>query len=470
MSRAAAVSDPVAAYLRAQDKPTLVALILEHADEAFLACLELQAARCAPKGPDLRCFRDHLEEILDGMRGWGYRETAGHAENLERFAGTLQDLIADGHPAAAMELAAAAMEGVEARYGDVDDSYGCVGGAARMLRQVHRLACGLAGPDPEALAQWLFRMEMRSDYGLFDGLLPDYRTILSERGLACYRRLAEEVWDHIPPLKPMEEQSGSVGRWRITSIMKALVEDDPEAGLDVLLQDLSTSSRFLEVANHCLAAGWSDRAIQWAEEGLRAFEKPDSRLRAFLADRYLGTEQTLEAVELRWANFQERPDLDSYQAFLAAARKETEAYAQRERALGHLRERFAAAQAGQNRWSRSDLDLLVHIHLYEMAPLEALKAAREGGCQHGTWMTLTECLERSQPEEALRILQEQLDAIVAPTGDEAYRRATGALLRIRDLAARTKRPGAFNATLAQVMATHGRKRNLLARIKKAGLM
>lgn len=387
--------------------------------KVFRAHLELQAARRAPKGPDLRRLRDHLEEILDDMRGWDYRETASHAENLERFARTLQGLITDGHPAAAMALAAEALEGVEARYGEVDDSDGCVGDTAHSLRQVHRLACSLVGPDPEALASWLFRMEMRNDYGLFDGLLSEYRPTLGERGLANYRRLAEEVWDRIPALKPGKEGRNDADRWRITSIMKTLSEGDPEAGLDVLTRDLSDSYRFLEAAEHCLNAGWADRATDWAERGIKAFKEPDACLRAFLADRYLKVGRNPEAVELRWANFQERPELESYQALLVAARKGKDAPAQRERALAYLREHFVKTRAGQTRWNHPDLDLLVRIHLHEKAPLEALWAAREGGCRHTTWMTLAERLESGHPEETLQILQEQIDKIIAPTGDEA---------------------------------------------------
>jgi len=46
--------------------------------------------------------------------------------------------------------------------------------------------------------------------------------------------------------------------------------------------------------------------------------------------------------------------------------------------------------------------------------------------------------------------------------------ATLALLRIGPLAERVWRPGAFAATLARVMAARGRRRNLLARIRRSG--
>jgi uncharacterized Zn finger protein len=206
------------------------------------------------------------------------------------------------------------------------------------------------------------------------------------------------------------------------------------------------------------------------KEGLRSFEDPDCRLRAFLADRYLEAGRIAEALEQRWANFQDRPSLDAYHALLAAASRGKEAPSQRGRALDHLRERFEKGRGEASRWNRPNLDLLVQVHLYEKEPLEGLKAARTGGCHHDTWLVLAERLEESLPQEALRILQEQLDAIIAPTGDEAYRHATATLVRIRNLAERMNQPGAFAATLASVMTTHGRKRNLVARMKKAGLV
>ncbi len=471
MPRNRTKENPIRAYLQRLEKTVLVDLILEHADEAFRDHLELQSARNQPKGPDLARFRKHLRALLDDLDGWDRWTAAEGAEGLSRFAESLQGLIADGHPSGAMELAREALEGLEEVYGNTDDSDGCLGDAAAELRAVHRLACGLAGPEPRVLAEWVYRMEMRSDFGLFDGLLEEYRAVLGEAGLAHIRRLAEQQWDQFPPLGPRKEGPSSLDydRARITSLMKNLTADDANAGLEVRLRDLSSSYRFLEVAEFCLRSGWPDRAVEWAEKGLRAFPVADSRLQDFLAERFAASGRHDEALELRWTIFQARPELDSYQALIASAAKWGGALAARERALSFLQARFETNRNHPNRFQRSDLNLVTRIHLAEKAPLDALKAAQAGGCSQATWMALAQRLEEGHPEAALPILQAQMDALIAPKNDEAYKDAVAVLKRIQALAIRLQKPGAFATSLAQVMTTHGRKRNLVARIQKAGL-
>jgi len=469
MAHASRHSESLCDYLQRLAKPDLVRLILDHADEAFRSHLELQAARHASKGPDLARFRGQLQHVLDDMDGCDPWMAPTGASGLGRFADSLRGLIQDGHLAAAMELAQEALEGLEDVYENVDDSDGELGDAGAELREIHRIACGLAEPDRTRLAEWLFQREMHNDYCLFDGLLNEYRPILGETGLAHYRRLAEAIWDRIPPLAPNQEARDEGDRWHITSIMRSLAAQDPDALLGVHLKDLSSAHRFLEIAEHCLKAGWSERALEWAERGVEAFPKADARLQAFLAERYAKCQRISEAIELRWQLFRDYPELENYQRLLETGKMVGDASVHRDRALAFLRERFTTGKEHPNRFQRTDLDLLTRIHLHEKAPLDALSAARQGGCTHRTWMLLAERLERSHPQEAIQILRDRLDTIIAPMKEDSYCEAVKVLQRIQDLTGRTKQPGVFTATLAQVMTTHGRKRNLVARIKKAGL-
>jgi tetratricopeptide (TPR) repeat protein len=470
MACASRHSESLCDYLQSLAKPDLVRLILDHADEAFRSHLELQAARHASKGPDLARFRGQLQHVLDDMDGCDPWMAPTGASGLGRFADSLRGLIQDGHSAAAMALAEEALDGLEAVYENVDDSDGELADAATELREIHRLACGAAELDRVRLAEWLFRREMHNAYGLFDGLLNEYRPVLGDAGLAHYRRRAEEIWDRIPPLGTGQEAKGSEDRWHITSIMRSLAADDPEALLEVHLRDLSSAYRFLEVAEHCLKAGWPDRALEWAERGAKAFPKSDARLLGFLAERYAKTHLIAEALELRWMLFRDYPELESYQRLLEAGKRAGEASVRREQALAFLRERFATGKGHPNRFQRTDLDLLTRIHLHEKAPMDALSAAREGGCTHGTWMLLAKRLEDHNPHETIQILRDRLETIIAPMKEDSYREAVNVLQRIQALAQQVKQPGVFTAILAQVMTTHGRKRNLVARIKKVGLV
>jgi uncharacterized Zn finger protein len=84
-------------------------------------------------------------------------------------------------------------------------------------------------------------------------------------------------------------------------------------------------------------------------------------------------------------------------------------------------------------------------------------------------MHLAKGLEPKHPGESLKILQEQLETIIAPMKPEAYQAAVAVLGRIRELALRLQQPGLFTTTLALVMTGHARKKNLVSLIRKAGL-
>jgi uncharacterized Zn finger protein len=251
--------------------------------------------------------------------------------------------------------------------------------------------------------------------------------------------------------------------------MLKLTRPDPEAHLAVLERDLSGPMDFLGLAEHCLASGWADWSIAWAEKGLQAFPDKDPSLASFLADRYAEVGRLGEALSLRWALFEARPQVDTYKHLVAVAHRAGETIAWRQRALDLLQDRFEGGRNRTSHWGRQDLDQLVLIHLHEKAALEALAAARKGGCTHGTWMHLAKGLEPMHPGDALKILQEQLDTIIAPMKPEAYRDAVAVLGRIQELALRLQQPGLFTTTLALVMTGHARKKNLVTLIRKAGL-
>ena len=59
-----------------------------------------------------------------------------------------------------------------------------------------------AKPDPEVLAARFFAWEVGGNYAMFYGVVKSYADVLGEKGLAEYRRLAEEEWAKVPTLGP----------------------------------------------------------------------------------------------------------------------------------------------------------------------------------------------------------------------------------------------------------------------------
>jgi uncharacterized Zn finger protein len=367
-----------------------------------------------------------------------------------------------------MELAAAAMEGLEGVWDNVDSSDYYMRSVATDFREIHFEACSKLRPDPRELGAWVFHMEMANNYGTFDNLMDEYRPLLGKQGREQVQRLAFEAWDRVPPVGPGDKQGLDYAQSCLMKFLLTLTSRDPEAHVAVLEKDLSSPTGFLAVAEYCLASGWAERAILWAEKGRHAFPGHEP-LASFLADRHAEGGRVGEALALRWSCFEADPRLDTYKALTALAQRAGEVEVWRQRALGLMQERFERGRNQQSRFLRQDCDQLVLIHLYENSPLEALAAARKGGCAQGNWMLLAEALERKHPEEALKILQEQLDPSIAPMKPEGYREAVAVLGRIQDLAQRLQQPGLFATALALVMTGHARKKNLVALIRKAGL-
>ena len=91
--------------------------------------------------------------------------------------------------------------------------------------EIHHRACQQAKPDGVALAKRLFDWELRSGFDVFFDAVTSYADVLGRKGVAEYRRLAEEHWQKIPALGPGQSDRDQYGnRFRITSIMRALAK------------------------------------------------------------------------------------------------------------------------------------------------------------------------------------------------------------------------------------------------------
>ena len=92
--------------------------------------------------------------------------------------------------------------------------------------------------------------------------------------------------------------------------------------LAIKSRDLSSGYRYLNIAEIWAKARQPDKALEWAERGLKAFpQRPDNRLRDFLAAAYLKRRRNDEALQLTWIQFEERPVLEYYKKLHAVAGK-----------------------------------------------------------------------------------------------------------------------------------------------------
>ena len=470
--KATVTMEDVRSYLAAEDKSTLVELLMEEArtGDRLRQRLLLRAARRGPKGLDLSRYRLAIDNAVDTGGFVEYAEAYDFADGIVTAIDSLEELLSEGYAADVIGLAEYALERVEGAMESVDDSDGHMSGVLERLQDLHLRACKKAKPDPEALAERLFAWELRTHWDTFFGAVERYGGVLGQAGLAVYRRLAEAEWAKVPVLGPRArgQELRSSGRFRITRIMEALEREsgDVEAVVAVKKRDLSSAYAYLQIAETYADADDHDSALEWAERGVKAFpDRTDSRLREFLADAYHRRKRHDDAMSLIWLEFTDSPDVERYKTLKRHGEKSHQWSSWRSKALDFLRHTIAEAKAaprGRPMWPRpTDHSELVRVFLWENKVDAAWQEATTGGCASHLWMELAAKRARTHPEDALPIYQRQIEPTVNQKNDHAYRAAVGLLRQIRALMVRVRREDEFAPYLASVRAENKPKRNFM---------
>jgi uncharacterized Zn finger protein len=473
----------VRAMLLSRDHASLVDSLLAWAKTDDILCerLLLAAAKEAKGGVNLATFRRAIDAAIEIGDFVDYHEMASYARNADEVVDRIEEVLREGHADAAIELSEHALKACERALESMDDSDGYMGGILDRLQEIHLQACEAAKPDPVALARKLFAWEMHSQWEVFLGAAEPYSKVLGTTGMEVYRKLAEAEWAKVPVRPPASGESGTYERhFTITRIMETLARltGDVEALVAVISRDLSFGYSFLQIAQVYQEAGNKDKALAWAEKGLRAFpERTDSRLREFVASEYHRRKRHEEAVGLIWANFLDQPSLETYKELAAHSKKAGSWRTWRDQALAEIRKDVAEAKnraAKQGRFiSRYDYDTghspLVRIFLYEEDVDTAWREANEGGCSAELWLELAKLREKDHPEDSARIYLAQVEPLVSQKNNQAYAQAVALLRKARELMTRMGQKQAFDDQATVIRATHKPKRNFIQLLNKAGL-
>lgn len=459
--------DKVRAYLERQDRDVLARIILEHAedDDRLRERLLILAASESPEGPDLATFRRIIEDAFDPGGPPDPYPDWEDMQRMESVAESIAGLLEKGFAEEAIELSEHALGVAESAMDYYPDGY--MSGVMRDLEELHHAACERARPHPEALARRLFEWELRSPYDTFFEAAETYADVLRERGLAEYRRLAEEEWARISRIGPgQRDPEGYSRRSRITHIMQTLARrsGDVEELVAVKSRDLSHSYAYLEIAEIYRRAGRHDEALEWAERGVQDFPDPDPRLREFLAAEYRRRNRPRDAMEVIWEEFAQRPHFDNYRKLKAHTDRLEDWAMWRKKALEYLREHIAGME--ESRWYRVDHSVLVRIFLWEGRYEEAWQEAREGGCSPDLWLQLAARREKDHPEDAISVYRSRIEDAIERKNKESYREARDLIIRVRELMRRLGRGPEFAAYLDSIRSAHRRKRNLMALLEQ----
>ncbi len=466
----AVTMDDLRVYLNDMEKKDLVEIIIDQAmnDERLRLRLILNKEKKAASGMlDLDSFRGIIDSAVQTGRFVDYHDVHDYCSNIYEAVDSIEELLKGGHAAEAVELAEYALAAVEKALHNVDDSDGYMGDILERIQELHLAACKKAKPDPGQLARRLFEWEMRTEWDTFHGAVDTYAAVLGKKGIETYKHLAEERWNKVPALKPGESDSERYGKnYRIKRIMENLAEKtgDVEAQVEVKKRDLSHAYSYLQIAELYRKHKKYEKALEWAEAGLKAFPKnTDPRLREFLADEYHREKRHDDAMNLVWMNFSESIGLNNYQKLKTHADEAGQWPQWREKAIAFIRDEITKSKNTRSRffWRSADHSLLVEILLWEKKSEEAWKEAQAGGCDMALWFKLAALREKEHPEDAVNVYRAHLDTIVNQKNNDAYKQAVNLIRKIGVLMGGIGKEKEFAAYLEQVRLAHKPKRNFI---------
>ncbi len=256
-------------------------------------------------------------------------------------------------------------------------------------------------------------------------------------------------------------------------MMEALARqsDDPIALVEIKRRDLSHAYSFLQIAEIYRQAGQHDKALDWAEQGMKSFPQADSRLVEFLAGEYHRRARHDDAMTLIWNQFVESPFLKNYQELKAHSRKvrpHSDWRAWRDKALAHLRavieKERREEKTSKNDWhwaGHADNSRLVEVFLWEKRYEEAWLEASTGGCSSGLWLRVAAVREEKHPGDAVPVYKEMIAPTLKQANNAAYAEAIKLLGKIRELMGRMDRVTEFDHYLAALRVEYKRKRNFI---------
>jgi len=435
-------------FLRGCDQEWLIDQLMAAAKSDRVLRARLAAAAGQENAFDDRDVRDRLERAIDISDFVDYGGAYGYFMHVGEALDEVERLIGAGFPDAAVTLAEYALELLESSAERVDDSDGGLAEAIARAEEIHLAACEAAPPDPVELAERLVVRAVSSDYEVFLDVLPEYEEVLGSAGLTRYRELVEEAWRKLPPKKPNDY---SARRFVIAHLMENLAESSGGADglIEVLAGDVTSAYDVLRIAERLCADGRDDEALTWLERGLTDFE-PDVRLRSSAAEIHVRAGRRDRAAELLWANFTDRPSLETFRVLRQATANGFPPW--RERALAFL----ADAPPATGSWSPGR-STLVEILLADDEIDEAWQAALDGGCSSGLWLRLARARAASHPADAIPILLRAADQAIEVRNRDSYQAAARLLTEARTLSARCGREDDFQEHMTAVRHAHRTK-------------
>lgn len=464
-------------YLEKQEKKELIDLLMEQIfeNDNLRESLILKLNCEYRNSFGFETFRHLIDRAVNVGDFVHYRAMWDYTRNIDTVVDQVKDYLKNGHAKEVIRIVEYFLKQVEEAIGSADDSDGGMGMVLEDLQEIHLEACRLERPEPCELAKRLFEWEIGGEYDIFYDAVLTYSDVLGEDGIAVYRKLAEEKWKSIAPLKPGDSEDYRSDRFHITRIMEALAEQagDLNVLVAVKTKDLSSAYHFLEIAELLKNSGDESGALEWAEKGVLTFpERTDARLRDFLANEYHKRKRHNEAMDLMWKGFYESPDLERYKKLRESAKRAKEWEKWREKVICYIKDSIKRKDeklSGEKRFAfRTDYsELLVCVYIWERDIEKAWKQAGQDGCSRRTWLKLAGLREKQYPADSVKIYKAEIEPTLGQTNNQAYKEAAEYLRKIKTLMKNMGQEKEFNAYLQSLCETYKRKRNFIKLIENS---
>lgn len=154
-----------------------------------------------------------------------------------------------------------------------DDSNGMIGGLARDVLELHRVACAAGVAEPGALAKWMVRFAF-DDQDFFEIDPVAYVDALGDDGLAVYRPevAKRSTPDRVPADRPamLRDLYGEFPSFAAMYAAErlAVIDGDVDRLVELLGGDLSSPHQFTRVVEAMIELGRPGDALAWARRGI----------------------------------------------------------------------------------------------------------------------------------------------------------------------------------------------------------
>ncbi len=341
--------DALRTHLLAQPIEWLVGQLLAASQAAPMLRARLDAGVGESPEVDTGKILRRLDKAAEVGGSVHYRDAPTLVARFQSELDAVDDLLAAGFAAAAVEVLEHAIHLIENLLESVDDSDGELGVTLAQAQLTHAEACEQANLDPAELAARLATWALHSDWEVFLESPSTHAKALGAEGLDSFEAMVDEHFAQLPQLRAGEDdrRSQKPSRFTITDLKKQLASRrGADALVEVLSRDLSIAYRYLGIATVLADDGREEEALQWLDRSQRQKfgGHPDTRLRDFAADLHRRTGHVDLATQLVADGFAEFPTVSRFDRLRDFAMTSGDWTARREAALRVLRSQPIAAE------------------------------------------------------------------------------------------------------------------------------